>query len=739
VTSARLDSYFQASCILHSYLSVSKHLCRAGALALYLSASEHFARTASRSHPGRRVRLSAVAPTMATEPLQHLTEQSASVGAWMLKVAMEPQVIEYQWVKNGKTMEGRKLEVVLVSEDSTKYCQGLYRRMGKEPKASQDFDAAKRNFQKGTIWKVSKVSFVKQNPKYLGCSCKIGIDMNLSRFAAVLQSTVPMPKQATPPEDLATLLECHDDQVVDVIALVKEVTQPEERRTTYGDRLKVDVTIMDDSGENKAASSKFTAWFPTKAAIESDQLQLLRECEQNQTPLAFFNLVCQKDKQMASASEHAAVPKTTLRTSKDKFTFEICDEGTRAKRLAANAASVLSIDNSQITVVSELPTFVPYSEIDYRAIDGTLTVCRLLHYTMQAGPALMSADVPDGSAEPTVFQINHARIIEPKAGENLLTNEGNRLFPTVRVVDPTGTVELKMREKAVLTISGARDKDEFTDLASMGSLNFPILTSMRVAVSIWKEKGASEHTEGRLSAIIVEATEQDLLVPKAVPNASMEYLNQLLLSLPLDSNRMLVAPMSAVRLARHTGMVVNTSGPAPLQATCVLSLVAHVGRSLISDLAGGHKLVSKGCWNVPFEMPATQEEGAPEHADKKVLGNIASYCTMENVQDYTLTGRKPGEAVYALIVISSVHEDSGDSARLTYMVDKVEVKNGEDIPTIRALLRKLTQIFTTEACKQNPNSTPDWSKEQTPYKAKKTRRLSYSPTDADLPSPSANS
>ena len=72
------------------YVSASEHLCRAGALALYLSAAEHLARTAS-----------CVAPTMATQPLQHLTQLSAYVGAWMLKVAMDPQVIEYNWIKSG--------------------------------------------------------------------------------------------------------------------------------------------------------------------------------------------------------------------------------------------------------------------------------------------------------------------------------------------------------------------------------------------------------------------------------------------------------------------------------------------------------------------------------------------------------------------------------------------------------------------------------------------------------------
>jgi len=108
---------------------------------------------------------------------------------------------------------------------------------------------------------------------------------------------------------------------------------------------------------------------------------------------------------------------------------------------------------------------------------------------------------------------------------------------------------------------------------------------------------------------------------------------------------------------------------------------------------------------------------------------------MENVQDYTLTGRKPKEAVYALIVISNVHESSEDSMHLTYMVDKVQLKDADEIPTIRAMLRKLTHTCTSRPSKEKLNSAPDWSKDQTPYSAKKTRRLCYTPTDDSLPSP----
>ena len=110
---------------------------------------------------------------MDTQPLQHLTEQSACVINLMLKVESEPRESEYLWNKGGASGTGRKLEYVLVSEDCTQYCEGICKRTGKEPKATENFELAKKKFSRGTVWKVSKVSLARQNSKYLGCSCKV--------------------------------------------------------------------------------------------------------------------------------------------------------------------------------------------------------------------------------------------------------------------------------------------------------------------------------------------------------------------------------------------------------------------------------------------------------------------------------------------------------------------------------------------------------------------------------------
>ena len=228
----------------------------------------------------------------------------------MLILVSDPRDSEYNWTKRGASGTGRKLEYVLVSEDGTQYCEGVYKRIGKEPNATENFELAKKKFNRGTVWKVSKVSLARQNSKYLGCSCKVLIDMNTSTFQPVLQSTVKMPTQAAPPEDLATLLSCPEGQVVDVIALVTNISQPEKKVTPYGVRDLVDITIMDDSGTNGAASCKFPAWFPkTLTDAPCDQLASLAEASHKQVPVAFFNLFVQTEDAAVGAAEHGVKDK----------------------------------------------------------------------------------------------------------------------------------------------------------------------------------------------------------------------------------------------------------------------------------------------------------------------------------------------------------------------------------------------------------------------------------------------
>ena len=89
-----------------------------------------------------------------------------------------------------------------------------------------------------------------------------------------------------------------------------------------------------------------------------------------------------------------------------------------------------------------------------------------------------------------------------------LTKNGDRLWVNVRVIDSTGTVELRMWQKAALSLSGMTEATEFVELAAKGALNFPILCSIRVTMrkSTWTGDAGGEYVD----TVFVEAASQDL-------------------------------------------------------------------------------------------------------------------------------------------------------------------------------------------------------------------------------------
>ena len=61
--------------------------------------------------------------------------------------------------------------------------------------------------------------------------------------------------------------------------------------------------------------------------------------------------------------------------------------------------------------------------------------------------------------------------------------------------------------------------------------------------------------------------------------------------------------------------------------------------------------------------------------------------------------------------------------------------DSENISSVRSLFRKLARIAPTSENREKLNKTPEWLPDQTPYAAKKAKRLSATPTDAEMPSP----
>ena len=250
---------------------------------------------------------------------------------------------------------------------------------------------------------------------------------------------------------------------------------------------------------------------------------------------------------------------------------------------------------------------------------------------------------------------------------------------------------------------------------------------MRVLVRKEATEGASEHF---VSSIIVEAAEQDLAIPKAMPNASMASLVELLKAFSPGPDRMIVAPLNRVRKSPHAGLIVEGHDGLRYSCRCVLSLVAHIGNSKIDTLPSGHRIASRQCWNVPFETSTTSAIGNPEHTDTKLEGELASYCTMSNVQCYTLSSREGKKPVYAMVVVANAYDGTRG---ITYMVDKVKTLNSDAVGIVKSVMDKLYHLFLRVGSDTHEATASCWDGDCTPLQVKKSRRLGYSPTDIDLP------
>ena len=103
---------------------------------------------------------------------------------------------------------------------------------------------------------------------------------------------------------------------------------------------------------------------------------------------------------------------------------------------------------------------------------------------------------------------------------------------------------------------------------------------------------------------------------------------------------------------------------------------------------------------------------------------------MFNVQYDTLSSRTGKQPVYAVVVSASAHD--GEEG-LTIMVDKVQLLGQDRVAVVKSVLHRLCLLSLQHKANVEAATPKRWEEEHTPYHAKKSRRLCYSPTDADMP------
>ena len=651
----------------------------------------------------------------ATQALSELSPATASIGEWVVTVHKQPQVASYSYKWNGKVMNSKKIDVLLISEDAEAYCIGRAKCSSANPRDVNALTTLAAKFKSGSIWKITKVCLMAEPKPHLGCSVKVVVDLSKTKLIPMLQSAVPMPVAPAPIEQLSDILAVKTTQRCDVTCLLQHVQgEPKTVTTRDGERKLVEVAICDGSeDQGETAKLTFPIWLPAGETGTQEHSRLL-EAFQEKQPISLFGLYVEPQVDDA----------VKCKTSRD-FWWMPCPEAqdtTKVEKLRTEAETILALSMKEIAAADDWRQ----EAVDYTAGEAHRVNVQLLQTIVHRESAALPLSEEGGSV---IFQLNCVRLLEPAPGEELSTKCGTRLFVPVRVMDDWGQMTLRMRESAALQVSGQKTKEDFEKAVQQGGLRFPILASIRVRVkrgaSTTPSEGAQPHSQddALMDAIIVEAVTQ-ALDSDCRPNASLIQVTEASKLLGGGSACMLGGTLSQVQRAPHAGLCVG--------ATCcefALVLCAVREPSDMQKLTNGYRIVTAGL----HEVTISKEGDTPRLIETPVKGQFVSMCTVENSEHFNLTPSNPQSGTYYLALISNVISTK-DS--LSYIVDRVSqpLQSDDRLPTAQ-LLEEMIKLAKHAKPDERPKRSATWAQDlATSLKsAKRAKALSREPTEAPLP------
>ena len=388
--------------------------------------------------------------------LAELNKRTGNLGTWMFVVAHSSRE-EYSYDYHGKKCQTHKLLLTLQSPGEGEYCMAQLKAAEKN---KQEVDKATGKFKEGTVWKMSGVSSASDQNAYVSSSRKIVVDLAKTSCQQVLQSSATFPPLA-PQTMLAEIVQIASKQRFDVTGVVQTVSSSRHVQTSKGDRVVVDVCLLDDTNTAAAdskckASLEFLIFFQaTVGSQEPPDLVSFRDAA-SKGPLSFFGL--------------EAEPQSTGIAVKTTKMFRWSPAlGAKATALQKQFHSLQAVAASDTKCMST--HWEASAKVDYEALQVTQSNCFSLS---------LLKDVPDpGVLHQTVFQINFAQFTLPQPGSTILTNDKSRVFLATTLYDASGAVSVVVREKAALNLASVDSKEKFEELHAKGHLSFPLLARRR--------------------------------------------------------------------------------------------------------------------------------------------------------------------------------------------------------------------------------------------------------------------
>jgi hypothetical protein len=669
---------------------------------------------------------SAALPAKAKIRLSLLSPASVKTGGvWDVHICRATEDI-YEYKYQGKDRTGTTFICILVSpEDPREYCQAQIKKTSSN---GGKYLSVVKACKQGARFEMSAVAF-SEDAKAAFVSCPLKKVVNLEKTKMdICIAPLDLAVQPAPTATIAGSVGLGNNQCFDVTALVQEV---QDIRQFANNRSAFTVRIYDgsiDKDTQKVKAMQLTWYFDTIPSKSAEQhltgeswKAFLEEHLQNKTAVSFFCISGSQDNNS----------KFSFKTTKNTWLAK--GAGTKADELNKNAA----LHNLTAVETTAFEVQPGKAARDWALEPGKETRCKLL-----ASFARSSTGVPEMDDGETVWQLNYVQIAEPTELQNIKSNDGNRLWMPLTMLDETGSVVLYCTEKAALKLANVPDAATFEQHHSEGRLQFPFFNSVKVYRRPSSTQTDTNNNSPTIDCFIVDADEQNM---EEVFSACSTKLLPMLGGDSVDG--VLPATLGMVNTSEHYNMAVKyttqevpqdlqkaarlTQAGVPIMRPCsrVVALVHSTKHSIVSAAgANGHQLVTD---DVVDFITASNDAIAPKY-------RIISFCTLDTVTQFKLNppGRSKSQA--ALICVTSVLSEDTDSAGQSVkslLVDSVQLLTPVEAECVKSMLSKMMYYgaLAGQVSRTRERENDPWDKEESPAKASKCRILGRSPTGPALP------
>ena len=443
---------------------------------------------------------------------------TAKFAKWYVRI-IDPKVIQYGFTAQGKWVDAKKFQCILVSKDPSQYMLAVVPFDFKDPNAAQN---AHEKFQKSTVWEITTPAFdAKAKPEYNGCPVK-----------TVVLLKKPSTLKAVPPTNKAELdhpargLRVHLE-MKGIMGILRKrgflessgsARLPTKTLDFVGKYMSIsEQKVIEKGGKsNKVATAEFvdTSGGKVNVSVWNEAYKLLQ-------PLP--------------VGVGVAIIGCNATMEKNEVKFNIWPAA-HVSTDGEQAQSLTSLDTTGMATETLTATFTPGLDLAPLAEGEAHPTC---------AKALTDAI---GQAEPKVFQINRAMMDPPLQGELIYSQDGRPFIKNCRLRDRTGGADVDVVRGAVPALYGCASE---ADLKRQ--LEAQSLTSCKKRMNV---RGVIRVEAGITKKYVVKV-EKSPLDAVVSSNAMQQSLGLSTLSddvvVPAPADRVLDEPMLGLALKRDAG------------------------------------------------------------------------------------------------------------------------------------------------------------------------------------------